>query len=72
MKQEPHELEERAQEARHDSSLAPVSVTMAILAVVVAAVSLLGHRAHLKSHYWFEVKYGPGRDAPLLGVSICF
>ena len=46
MKQEPHELEERAQEARHDSSLAPVSVTMAILAVLVAAVSLLGHRAH--------------------------
>ena len=50
MKQEPHELEERAQEARHDSSLAPVSVTMAVLAVLVAAVSLLGHRAHLKSH----------------------
>ncbi len=46
MKQEPHELEERAQEARHDSSLAPVSVTMAILAVLVAAVSLLGHLAH--------------------------
>ncbi|HEX2710730.1 MAG TPA: DUF4337 domain-containing protein [Candidatus Acidoferrales bacterium] len=46
MKQEPHELEEHAQEARLDSSLAPVSVTMAILAVLVAAVSLLGHRAH--------------------------
>ncbi len=46
MRQEPHELEERAHEARQDSSLAPVSVTMAILAVLVAAVSLLGHRAH--------------------------
>ena len=46
MKEEPHELQERAEAGHHDSSLAPVSLAMAILAVCVAAVSLLGHRAH--------------------------
>src|SRR5713101_8881205 len=46
MKEEAHELSEHAGHARDDSSLAPVSLTMAILAVCVAAVSLLGHRAH--------------------------
>ena len=46
MKEEPHELRERAEAGHHDSSLAPVSLAMAILAVCVAAVSLLGHRAH--------------------------
>jgi hypothetical protein len=46
MKQEPQELQERAEQAHHDSSLMPVSVTMAMLAVFVAAVTLLGHRAH--------------------------
>jgi len=46
MKEEAHELSEHAEHARDDSSLAPVSLTMAILAVCVAAVSLLGHRAH--------------------------
>jgi hypothetical protein len=40
------ELHEHAEEARHDPSAAPVSLTMAVLAVVVATVSLLGHRAH--------------------------
>ena len=39
------ELEEQAIEAAQHN-LAPVTVTMAILAVLVAAVSLLGHRAH--------------------------
>jgi hypothetical protein len=39
------ELEEQAEEAAQHK-LAPVTVTMAILAVLVAAVSLLGHRAH--------------------------
>src|SRR5690242_18973822 len=39
-------MHEHAEEAHHDPSLAPVTVTMAILAVLVAAVSLLGHRAH--------------------------
>lgn len=41
-----HELHEHAQEGAHNPSLAPVTVTMAIFAVLVAAVSLLGHRAH--------------------------
>jgi len=43
---EMHELHENAEHARHDSSMLPVSLTMAILAVVVATASLLGHRAH--------------------------
>ncbi len=46
MPEEVHELEEHAEHAAHDPSLAPVTVTMALLAVLVAAVSLLGHRAH--------------------------
>jgi hypothetical protein len=40
------ELQEHAEHARHNPDLAPVSLTMAILAVLVASVSLLGHRAH--------------------------
>jgi len=46
MPEEIHELHEQAEEGAHHPSLAPVTVTMAILAVLVAAVSLLGHRAH--------------------------
>jgi Domain of unknown function (DUF4337) len=44
--EEVHELQEHAEHAGHDPSLAPISLTMAVLAVVVATVSLLGHRAH--------------------------
>jgi hypothetical protein len=40
------ELHEHAEHAAHDRSMAPVSLTMAILAVLVATVSLMGHRAH--------------------------
>lgn len=40
------ELKEQAEHAKENPTLAPVSVTMAILAVLVAVVSLLGHRAH--------------------------
>lgn len=40
------ELQEHAEHAAHDRSMAPVSLTMAILAVMVAVASLLGHRAH--------------------------
>src|SRR5204862_61055 len=39
-------LREHAEEGREQSSLAPISVSMAILAVCVAVVSLAGHRAH--------------------------
>ncbi len=46
MAEEIHEMHEHAEEAHHDPGLAPVSMTMAILAVLVAVVSLLGHRAH--------------------------
>lgn len=46
MSEELNELQEHAEHAKHDPTLAPVSLTMAVLAVLVAAVSLLGHRAH--------------------------
>jgi hypothetical protein len=46
MPDELQELHEQAEEGAHHASLAPVTVTMAILAVLVATVSLLGHRAH--------------------------
>jgi len=46
MSEEIHELQEHAEHAKHDPSLAPVTLTMAVLAVLVATVSLLGHRTH--------------------------
>jgi hypothetical protein len=46
MSDELQELQENAEHAHHNPSLAPVSLTMAVLAVAVAIVSLLGHRAH--------------------------
>ena len=44
--EELEELHEHAEHAKHDPTMAPVSLTMAVLAVLVATVSLLGHRAH--------------------------
>ena len=46
MSEELNELKEHAEHAKEDPTLAPISVTMAILAVLVAVVTLLGHRAH--------------------------
>jgi hypothetical protein len=46
MSHEIHEMHEHAEHAKHDPSLVPVTFTMAMLAVLVAVVSLLGHRAH--------------------------
>jgi hypothetical protein len=46
MSDELMELKENAEHAAHESGLAPVTLTMAILAVLVATVTLLGHRAH--------------------------
>ncbi len=46
MSEELTELQEHAEHAKHDPTLAPISLTMAILAVLVAVVTLLGHRAH--------------------------
>jgi hypothetical protein len=40
------DLQEAAEQGREQSKLAPVSFTMAILAVLVAVATLLGHRAH--------------------------
>ena len=46
MSDELEELKEAAERAKENRTMAPVSLTMAILAVMVATVSLLGHRAH--------------------------
>ena len=44
--EEMNELKERAEAAAERKGLAPVSLTMAVVAVLVATISLLGHRAH--------------------------
>ena len=44
--EELNELKERAEKATERKGLAPVSLTMAVVAVLVATISLLGHRAH--------------------------
>jgi hypothetical protein len=45
-----HNLEMQAQSPAHDdSSLLPVSISTSILAVLVALVSLLGHRSHTRT-----------------------
>jgi hypothetical protein len=46
MSDELNELHENAEHAREHPDLAPVTLTMAVLAVLVATVSLLGHRTH--------------------------
>lgn len=46
MPDELNELQENAEHGAHEKSMAPVTVTMAVFAVLVAGVSLLGHRAH--------------------------
>jgi hypothetical protein len=46
MTEDLNELQEHAEHGAHEPGLAPVTVTMAIFAVLVAAASLLGHRAH--------------------------
>ncbi len=43
---EMHELHELGEHARQNPAMAPITLTMAILAVIVAGVSLLGHRTH--------------------------
>ncbi len=46
MSEELNELQEHAEHAREHPDLVPITLTMAVLAVLVAAVSLLGHRTH--------------------------
>ncbi len=41
-----HELHEHAEKAREDSGLVGATFTMSVMAVLVAAISVLGHRAH--------------------------
>ena len=41
-----HDMQEDAEHSEGDRSLLPVTFTMAVLAVVLAATTLLGHRSH--------------------------
>jgi hypothetical protein len=43
---EAQELQEQAEHAEHEQTLRPVALTMTILAVLVAVVTVLGHRTH--------------------------
>ncbi|HEV2387855.1 MAG TPA: DUF4337 domain-containing protein [Candidatus Acidoferrales bacterium] len=49
MPAELHELHERAERTREHPDTIPITVTLAILAVLVAATGLLGHRAHTEA-----------------------
>ncbi len=46
---EAQELQEHAEHAEHSDSLRPVALTMTILAVLVAVVTVLGHRTHTEA-----------------------
>ena len=46
---EAQELQEQHEHAAHDRSLRPVSFTISVLAVLVAIVTVLGHRAHTEA-----------------------
>ena len=46
---EAQELQEHAEHAEHDQSLRPVALTMTVLAVLVAVVTVLGHRTHTEA-----------------------
>jgi len=43
------ELREHAEHAAHEGSLRPVAFTMSLLAVLVAIVTVLGHRTHTEA-----------------------
>jgi hypothetical protein len=46
---EAQELQEHAEHAGHEKSLQPVALTMTLLAVLVAIVTVLGHRTHTEA-----------------------
>jgi hypothetical protein len=46
---EAHELQEQHEHAAHEPSLRPVSFTMSVFAVLVAIVTVLGHRTHTEA-----------------------
>jgi Domain of unknown function (DUF4337) len=44
-----HEMHEHAEKAREDSGMVLATFTMSVMAVLVAAISVLGHRAHTRT-----------------------
>ncbi len=44
-----HEMHEHAEKAREESGLVLATFTMSVMAVLVAAISVLGHRAHTRT-----------------------
>lgn len=46
---EAQELQEQAEHAEHENALRPVALTMTVLAVLVAVVTVLGHRTHTEA-----------------------
>jgi hypothetical protein len=46
---EAQELQEHAEHAEHEASMRPVALTMTLLAVLVAVVTVLGHSTHTEA-----------------------
>ncbi len=46
---EAHELQEHAEHGSHEPTMRPVAFTMAVLAVLVAVTTVLGHRTHTEA-----------------------
>ncbi len=46
---EAQELQEHAEHAEHDNAMRPVALTMTVLAVLVAVITVLGHRTHTEA-----------------------
>jgi hypothetical protein len=46
---EAHELQEHAEHGAHEASMRPVAFTMAVLAVLVAITTVVGHRTHTEA-----------------------
>jgi acyl-homoserine lactone acylase PvdQ len=46
---EAHELQEHAEHGAHEATMRPVAFTMAVLAVLVAVATVLGHRTHTEA-----------------------
>lgn len=44
-----HEMHEHAEKAREESGMVLATFTMSVMAVLVAAISVLGHRAHTRT-----------------------
>jgi hypothetical protein len=46
---EAQELQEHAEHAEHENAMRPVALTMTVLAVLVAVITVLGHRTHTEA-----------------------